>query len=122
MSSSKKSKKFIASVMALSIITAGATSAESSIIRSIIPANTLSAEAANSNGWDYSVLSNGTVKLTKYTGGASYVTVPGSIDNKTVSELGASLFENNTTIRSVSIPKGITVLPFCCFWGATNLE
>ena len=122
MSSSKKNKKFIASVMALSIITAGATSAESSIIRNIIPANTLSAEAANSNGWDYSVLSNGTVKLTRYTGGASYVTVPSSINNKTVSALGDNLFKDNTTIRSVTIPKGITNLPFCCFWGATNLE
>ena len=122
MSSSKKSRKFIASVMALSIITAGATSAESSIIRSIIPANTLSAEAASSDGWEYSVLSNETVRLTKYTGGAKYVTVPGSIDNKTVSELGAYLFENNTSIRSVTIPKGITTLPYCCFWGATNLE
>ncbi|EWM54726.1 leucine-rich repeat protein [Ruminococcus flavefaciens] len=122
MSSSKKNKKFIASVMALSIITAGATSAESSIIRNIIPANTLSAEAANSNGWDYSVLSNGTVKLTRYTGGASYVTVPSSINNKTVSALGDNLFKDNTTIRSVTIPKGITELPYCCFWGATNLE
>ncbi|MBQ9894169.1 MAG: leucine-rich repeat protein [Ruminococcus sp.] len=123
MSLTINSKKIIASVMALSIVASGVFSSEASIFSKIVPTNTISASAAVSYGdWEYEETGTYTAKLTKYKGNGGYVIIPESINGHTVKELGFGLFKSNKKVKSVSIPRGVLVIPDQCFDGATSLE
>ena len=54
--------------------------------------------------WAYDVLSGNEIMLTEYKGTDADVEIPSSIDGKWVTKLQYNLFEDNTTIKSVSIP------------------
>ena len=118
------SKKVIASVMAFSIIASGVLSTETSVFSKIVPTNTISASAANTvvcGDWKYEEINSATVKLTEYNGNDEYVLIPQAIDGHTVTELGVGLFQGNTTITRVAIPRGISMIPEYCFCRASNL-
>lgn len=66
----------------------------------------------------YDVLDDGTVMLTGYTGTASDVTVPATIDGYTVYGLGSGAMENNDAIETVTFESGVqyiglTALGYC---------
>lgn len=118
------SKKVIASVMALTIVASGVLATDTSLLGKIVQTNIISASAANTityGDWEYEEINSATAKLTKYNGSNEYVMIPEAIDGHTVTELERRLFQNNTTITSVAIPRGITQIPNSCFNGATNL-
>ena len=46
--------------------------------------------------------------ITGYTGSASFVSIPSTIDGLKVTKIGSGAFANNTTITSVSIPSSVT--------------
>ena len=68
--------------------------------------------------------------LIEYMGNASSITVPGSIDGMTVTEIGVSplgdgetgVFEGNTTLTSITLPNSITAIREKAFKGCTNLS
>ena len=68
--------------------------------------------------------------LIEYTGNASSIVVPGSVDNMTVTEIGVSplaegekgVFEGNTTLTSVTLPNSITAIREKSFKDCTNLS
>ena len=68
--------------------------------------------------------------LIEYTGNASSITVPGSVDGMIVTEIGLSplpegekgVFEGNTTLISVELPNSITAIREKAFKGCTNLS
>ena len=68
--------------------------------------------------------------LIEYTGNASSIVVPGSVDNMTVTEIGVSplaegekgVFEGNTTLTSVTLPNSITAIREKSFKNCTNLS
>ena len=117
-------KKVIASVMALTIVASGVLATDTSLLGKIVQTNIISASAANTityGDWEYEEINSATAKLTKYNGTDEYVIIPEAIDGHTVTELERRLFQNNTTITRVAIPRGITQIPNSCFKGATNL-
>lgn len=62
----------------------------------------------NAEGFDYEVMSDGSVRLLKYTGTKTDVVIPSQIDGKTVTSLAAAIFYDNHDITSVTIPETIT--------------
>ena len=68
--------------------------------------------------------------LIAYTGNASNVEVPGSVNGMTVTEIGVSpladgekgVFEGNTTLTSIKLPNTITAIREKSFKGCTNLS
>jgi len=60
--------------------------------------------------------------LTEYKGNDASITVPGTVDNMTVTEIGKSVFEGNTTLTSVALPNSITAIREKAFKGCTNLS
>lgn len=64
-------------------------------------------EMGNSEGFDYAVLNDDTVTITGYTGTATEVVIPSSIEGKTVTSINQSAFKDNKTITSIEIPSGI---------------
>ncbi len=70
--------------------------------------------------WEYS-LTDSKVTLTKYTGSSANITIPSTINGYTVTKLNSYLFNNNTTITSVTIPKNIETIGNSAFYGCTGL-
>ena len=75
---------------------------------------------------------DGTNNLTliEYKGSASSITIPGTVEGMTVTEIGVSplasgekgVFEGNTTLTSVKLPNTITAIREKSFKGCTNLS
>ena len=81
-----------------------------------------SAAFAAEGDYTYSVLSDGTAKITKYNGTESNVTVPAELGEKTVSEIGEKAFQDNDEIESVTIPDGIKTIGTSAFADCDMLE
>lgn len=118
MNFSIRSKKILASLMAMTIVS-GAAASNASMISSIIPSVTISASAAVSGNWEYTVQSN-VACITKYTGSAQTVTVPSTIGGYTVRKLGAA-FKNKTGVKTVTLPSTLTEIGKDAFYKAFNL-
>ncbi len=76
--------------------------------------------------WTYAI-DNGTAMVTKYSGSDTEVTIPATVVHPSTSieypvrSLQYSLFQNNTTLTSVTVPEGVTIIGQSCFEGCTNL-
>ena len=71
--------------------------------------------------FEYSVLDNGTVAITKYNGSAEKVVIPQKIDGKSVTSIGESAFNGCTSLTSITIPNGVTSIGESAFINCTNL-
>ena len=80
------------------------------------------ASAAVYGDFEYAVLSDATVQISKYNGSGATVTVPSAIDGKKVASIGEKAFFNNKTITSVSLPGSITSIGGYAFEGCINLK
>ena len=60
--------------------------------------------------------------ITKYKGTDKNVTIPSTVNNKTVKGIGIKAFANNTTIQSVVIPDTVEVIGEKAFVYCTNLK
>ena len=76
--------------------------------------------------WQYSVNWDGEVTITKYTGAEANVSIPSTIEGKSVKYLGYRAFSGNTWIVSVNVPDTVTRIGDGfwggCFNGCTNLS
>jgi hypothetical protein len=61
------------------------------------------------------------VKITKYTGKATAVRIPATIQGMPVREIGTNVFVRIKTITSAVIPEGVTSIGEQAFWGCENL-
>lgn len=82
------------------------------------PDSSLAASTA-SNEYTYQVIHDGTIAITKYTGTAADLVIPSVIDGWKVSAIGDQAFMNNKTIKSVSIPEGVTSIGRNAFTGSS---
>lgn len=81
------------------------------------------ARAQDSAGtFTYDVLDDGTVMLTGYTGTASDVTVPATIDGYTVYGLGSGAMENNDAIETVTFESGVQYIGLTALGHCDQLE
>ena len=58
--------------------------------------------------YEYSVLNDGTVEITGYSGSAEKVDIPEKIDGKSVTSIGNYAFSGNSSFTNVTIPNGVT--------------
>lgn len=90
-------------------------------------AETLNAPLLATETWQrsgdyfYTILEDGTAKLTRYNGAGGEVVVPEAIDGYKVTSMALSTFNSNKTITSVVFPAGITEIPGSAFLYCDNL-
>lgn len=60
--------------------------------------------------------------ITAYTGGEAVVTVPESIGGVPVRALGRAVFDQNNTVKEVTLPEGLTHILYNAFYFCENLE
>ena len=80
------------------------------------------ASAETYGDFQYSVLDDGMVEITKYIGSAEKVDIPEKIDGKSVTSIGDEAFYDCTSITSVIIPDGVVSMGVSAFGCCTNLE
>ena len=69
----------------------------------------LPAFSAESNGFEYEVISGSTsVRITGYKGSAENVVIPDIINGRTVVEISASAFSGNSTVKNLTISSNVT--------------
>lgn len=78
--------------------------------------NTISAE------YEYEVLEDGSIKLTKYNGQEEKLSIPDTVDGLTVTEIGDSCFAGNIFIKKVYVPEGIAKIGAYAFECASVLS
>ena len=82
---------------------------------------TLSVSAEISGDYEYTVLDDGTISITGYTGSEANLVIPSEIDGMDVTKIGNSAFYQNATVESVEIPDSITEIGKLSFYGCGNL-
>ena len=80
------------------------------------------AALASEGDYEYAVLADDSVAISKYNGTETEVSVPGTLGGKTVSSIGESAFERNDTIEKVTLPASVTSIQYASFYGCTNLK
>ncbi len=88
------------------------------------PASTDSSTTATtkpqtSGNWTYTVLSNGTVEITKYKGNEVNCTVPSKLGGKTVSSIASEVFKQCSALKTLTIPSSVRSIKqnfiYACF-------
>jgi len=69
----------------------------------------------------YTVLDDGTIEITGYTGNRRQITLPTLIDERVVASLGESAFANQTQLRDVILPQGLKHIGKNAFAGCAHL-
>ena len=73
--------------------------------------------------YQYAVLADGTVRITKYTGNDTEIHIPVTIDGYSISQIGARAFFNNENLESVWMDQApLTVIQYEAFRGCENLR
>ena len=62
-----------------------------------------------SGDWTYGKNDDGTLYIAKYTGNATAVVIPDTLDGTRVTAIGSGAFAGNQTLESVTIPEGISI-------------
>ncbi|MFI3229772.1 MAG: leucine-rich repeat protein, partial [Bacillota bacterium] len=85
---------------------------------------TLYAEWANEDDgvpYTYVTLDDGTVEIRSYTGHRSYITVPDTIDGKTVTSIGDFAFSGESGFKEVNLPDTLTNIGRYAFEACYNI-
>ena len=82
---------------------------------------TFAVNAEASGDYEYKILNDGTISITKFVGEESIVEIPSEIDGLTVTQIGAEAFKSCEFLASVSIPDTVIDLGSEAFAECVNL-
>ena len=89
---------------------------------SIVPDIGIEADAAVYGDYEYQELSDGSIRITKYNGTASSITIPQMINGKYVRSIEGYAFNQNTSLTTISIPATFTEINPLAFYGCYGLK
>ena len=69
----------------------------------------------------YNILDDGTLEIRKYIGNDTVYEIPAEIDGKKITRIDSYAFKNRTSLTSVTIPDGVTIIGAQAFNGCTAL-
>ena len=79
------------------------------------------ASAETWGDYEYTVLEDGTVEITKYNGTETELVIPEEIDGKKVTSLGESAFSFCSDLVSVTISNSVETIGDHAFWNCDNI-
>jgi len=81
----------------------------------------MAVSAAQSGDFTYATNINNAVSITGYTGSGGDVTIPGTLDGKTVTVIGDRAFQDCDTLTGVTLPDSVTNIEEDAFTDCTGL-
>ncbi len=111
-------KKLVSVSLSVLMITAAAGTGVSAASAGNAPTSAASVY----RGFVTDMNSDGTIKITGYSGSAKSVRIPSMINGRQVTVIGRSAFEGLTNIDSVTLPNTITIIEDHAFKGCTSLK
>lgn len=75
-----------------------------------------------SGDYQYTLNTDKTATITKYTGTGSNVTIPKQLENHKVTMIGSQSFKDNQSLKKIEISNNISTIDWMAFAGCTNLE
>ena len=111
-------KKVLSAVCALVLVFGSAAALPEGFDRTDLA---ITASAETYGDYEYTVLDDGTVEISKYTGSDEEVNIPSAIDGKKVTSIGESAFESCSSLESVTIPNSVTSIGRSAFYSCTSL-
>ncbi len=91
------------------------------VVLGIAYGGTFNVSAASSGDYEYEVLDNDTVEITKYIGNDTEVVIPAEIEEKKVTVIGSHTF-SECGLTSIDIPDSITTIGNSAFYKCSNLK
>lgn len=92
------------------------------LVTTIINCNVLEVSAETTvDGYEYSVLDDGTVEIIGYTGTVTELIIPSEIDGKKVTSIGDQAFYYTWDLADIEIPDSVTSIGIEAFYGCNNL-
>ena len=82
----------------------------------------MSVGALTSGDYEYEILDDGTVEITKYNGSATELTILSTIEGKKVTSIGDRAFDHCTNLESINIPESVKNIGDYAFWVCTSLK
>ena len=79
------------------------------------------AVAEDERDYQYALLDDGTIEITKYNGSADHLAIPATLDGKTVTAIGDRAFAGCSSLTSVSIPDSVTSIGDSAFSDCDSL-
>ena len=111
-------KKVLALIIALGIVSAQVCT----LPQNCVQTSTLTVCAEQSGSYTYELLSDGTAKITGFSGKNTELDIPSTLGGKSVSAIGKSAFASNTALKKVTIPASVKSLGESAFSGCTALS
>ncbi len=78
-------------------------------------------ETFTAGDYEYALLDDGTVEITRYSGNAEKLTIPDTLGGKKVTSIGNIAFAFCTSLTSISIPDSVTSIGDCAFYACYSL-
>ncbi len=104
-------------IMTFSIISAMSLSASAVIIGTEAVGETL-----KSGNYKFELLSNGTARITGYTGKDADLVIPSTLNKYKVTVIASAAFGNNASIVNVTIPDSVTTIMDSAFYMSYNIK
>ncbi len=82
----------------------------------------MTASAETWDDYEYAILEDGTVEITRYIGSETEVEIPSEIDGKLVTSIGDSAFNSCYEVATIEIPKNIVNIGKECFLYCFSLK
>ena len=111
-------KKILATALALTLTfgTFALPAVESGVC--IADKFAVSASAETYGDYEYEILDDGTVEITRYNGKSQTITIPNTINGKKVTSIGEFAFRY-CSVLTVTIPNSITSIGSCAFFDSS---
>ena len=110
---------FVAAVMAFAVLGTPLGDILPFVRESV--ATVASADTYTYGTFDYIVLDDGTVEISRYRGNANVVDIPASINGRRVTSIGNNAFNHYTSLTNVTIPDSVTSIGDYTFHYCTGL-